>query len=371
MKKKKIIANSVMVAAIVMIAAIGILLAGRYRGWFDRDDAARAAASVTRDKGIVDLMRDGIAIHLDTPTTLHDADQISASQGAQATVSFDHGTLILGEDTTIRVEHAMADDFTLTVLAGEVFLRAEKDVAVNLGSQAVSTHSGTAVLSVRTGAETVGVLSGEITVGQHTLPAGQQAVFAINSASAYAPLDITSLSDFFLHCAQDATQTLCFTDEALKQVLADRQVNASVNTSDTQEAHLTCTIAILCDTILDNMDLLATGKDSYVPGNGILLAPTTVSFTDGDSVFDVLKRTCDAYGIQLEYSYTPAYNSYYVEGINHLYEFDCGNESGWMYQVNSQFPNYGCSDYTVEPGDAIVWCYTCCGLGADVGGGMD
>ena len=32
------------------------------------------------------------------------------------------------------------------------------------------------------------------------------------------------------------------------------------------------------------------------------------------------------------------YNSYYVEGIGNLYEFDCGSESGWMYKVNGWFP---------------------------------
>ena len=61
------------------------------------------------------------------------------------------------------------------------------------------------------------------------------------------------------------------------------------------------------------------------------------------------------------------YDSSYIEGINHLYEFDCGKESGWMYKVNDWFPNYGCSAYTVESGDNIVWCYTCNGFGEDVG----
>ena len=44
-----------------------------------------------------------------------------------------------------------------------------------------------------------------------------------------------------------------------------------------------------------------------------------------------------------------------------------GPESGWMYKVNEWFPNYGCSAYTLKNGDDIVWCYTCNGLGADVG----
>lgn len=131
-----------------------------------------------------------------------------------------------------------------------------------------------------------------------------------------------------------------------------------------------CTIEIRCDTILNNMQNLTPGLEGYVPSNGTVLGTSKIEFTEGETVFDVLKRACDSAGIQIEYSYTPIYESYYIEGINHLYEFDCGNESGWMYKVNGWFPNYGCSSYTVQEGDTIVWCYTCNGLGADVGGGM-
>ena len=38
-----------------------------------------------------------------------------------------------------------------------------------------------------------------------------------------------------------------------------------------------------------------------------------------------------------------------------------------MYKVNGWFPNYGCSSYYLRDGDVIVWCYTCEGLGTDVG----
>ena len=129
----------------------------------------------------------------------------------------------------------------------------------------------------------------------------------------------------------------------------------------------TCTVTIVCDTVLNSLDTLNAEKAPFVPEDGIILHKTTVSFANGDTVFEVLKRVCAAADIQIEYSYTPMYKSYYIEGINHLYEFDCGPESGWMYSVNGQFPNYGCSAYKLSSGDDIVWCYTCSGLGADVG----
>lgn len=131
----------------------------------------------------------------------------------------------------------------------------------------------------------------------------------------------------------------------------------------------TCTITIVCNAIQDNLDSLDEEKAPFVPRNGTILPETTVSFAEGDTVFDALKKVCQAADIQLEYSYTPMYKSYYIEGINHLYEFDCGPESGWMFKVNDWFPNYGCSAYSLKNGDDIVWCYTCKGLGADVGAG--
>ena len=128
-----------------------------------------------------------------------------------------------------------------------------------------------------------------------------------------------------------------------------------------------CTITIRCDTILDNVTLLDEGKVPYVPADGIILQEITVEFTPGETVFDILQRVCAAADIPLEYSWTPLYDSYYLEGICHLYEFDCGAESGWMFQVNGKFPNYGCSSYEVKPGDQIQWRYSCIGLGADLG----
>ena len=129
----------------------------------------------------------------------------------------------------------------------------------------------------------------------------------------------------------------------------------------------TCTITIRCDTVLSNKGKLNEAKVPYIPADGVILAQVTAAFTPGQTVFDVLQRVCEKGDIQLEYSWTPIYDSYYVEGINHLYEFDCGPESGWMYKVNGVYPNYGCSSYEVKAGDEIVWCYTCQGLGTDVG----
>lgn len=131
----------------------------------------------------------------------------------------------------------------------------------------------------------------------------------------------------------------------------------------------TCTISISRATILNNMDKCDESKRGLVPADGVILPAVTVTFSQGESVFDVLQRVCKERKIPMEFSWTPMYNSAYIEGIYNLYEFDVGDGSGWMYKVNDWLPNYGCSRYQVQPGDVICWVYTR-DLGYDVGGGF-
>lgn len=138
----------------------------------------------------------------------------------------------------------------------------------------------------------------------------------------------------------------------------------NVDTSKTYYCYMT----ISCSSILDNMDDLTEGKEELVPSDGIIYSRKKVAFNPGESVFDVLQRETRNNRIHMEYRNTPIYNSAYIEGIHNLYEFDCGERSGWMYSVNGWYPNYGCSRYVVQNGDEIEWNYTC-DLGEDLGQG--
>ena len=140
--------------------------------------------------------------------------------------------------------------------------------------------------------------------------------------------------------------------------------NQEINTTKTY----TCTFSIECSTILNNLGQLDPDKLEMVPSGGIILSTASVTFYEGESVFDVLQRLCRDRGIHMESSWTPIYNSAYIEGIHNLYEFDCGSLSGWMYRVNGWYPNYGCSRYQLQQGDVVEWRYTC-DLGNDIGGG--
>lgn len=130
---------------------------------------------------------------------------------------------------------------------------------------------------------------------------------------------------------------------------------------------LTCTLSVRCDTILNNIKWLDPEKVELVPPDGVIFPAARVTFYEGESVFNILQREMKRARIHMEFENTPMYNSAYIEGINNLYEFDCGELSGWMYKVNGWFPNYGSSRYQLHDGDVVEWVYTC-DLGIDVGG---
>ena len=151
-------------------------------------------------------------------------------------------------------------------------------------------------------------------------------------------------------------------------VPADKPKPVEPQTAEVSDEAYHCTISISCATLLNNKELLDPDKVELIPSDGWVLRPMEVTFHEGENVFQVLQRVCKQQKIHLEFMDTPLYNSAYIEGIHNLYEFDAGDLSGWMYQVNGWFPNYGCSRYQLQDGDTIQWVYTC-DLGNDVGGG--
>lgn len=147
----------------------------------------------------------------------------------------------------------------------------------------------------------------------------------------------------------------------------EKSVNQPSPMPTAQEETLACTLSVRCDTALKNQEKLDKKILDILPKNGIIFQETTVKFEDGDSVFDVLLREMKENKIHLEYVDAPLYSGVYVEGIANLYEFDCGELSGWTYRVNGEFPSYSCSVYKLKEGDKIEWIYTC-ELGKDIQG---
>ena len=126
-----------------------------------------------------------------------------------------------------------------------------------------------------------------------------------------------------------------------------------------QKEELTCTLYVRCDDVFNNLNKLSDEKRKVVPEDGIIFDKEELAFIEGESVFDVLKRELIRAGIPFEFQKTPMYDSYYIEGIGNLYEFDCGDMSGWLYKVNGIKPTYGCSEYKLKNGDRVEFLYSC------------
>ena len=396
-----------------------------------KTEQSQSAQIVVTDKsGIVTVERKGIAYEVDENTAIKSGDILRSKVSSEITLAENGKAVItLGADTEVKVNNA--DTLELQLVEGEVFVdRRNTEKAVSVATEgATFTPDGTTFsVTAHKSAYTAYVYSGSVTASGEkvaekvTADAGKTI-----SAVADANGNVTAKADYFSvnalsdwqigklqNCGIDdsfyttAAEIKTVTDNraaekaAAQQALLAAQQQAIAELEAQQKEYdenyqkyldalasgaqtttdadgnivvtvpqKVCTIEIRCDTIINNLGSLKAGKEGYVPASGTILATSRVSFEDGETVFDVLQRACSAAGLKLEYSWTPMYNSYYIEGINNLYEFDCGNESGWMYKVNGWFPNYGCSSYTLKDGDVIVWCYTCKGLGADVGGRMN
>lgn len=119
----------------------------------------------------------------------------------------------------------------------------------------------------------------------------------------------------------------------------------------------TVSLVVECTDLLSNIDYLKEEKRSLVPENGIIFSKNEIEIQENESAFDVLKKELIDAGVHIEFALAPVYNSVYIEGINNIYEFDCGERSGWKYSVNGKYPPIASSDYKVKSGDKIVFTY--------------
>ena len=413
-RAKKKTYNIIMAALIVLIAVCGILAVGHIKGWFGGSAGGGSEIISQEIKGVANVERSGIGYSLEKDIEMQPADIIETKTDSEAVFGMGgNNTLSVNENSELEFSQSTEGSVRIVLREGEVFAdtpKAPDSFNVEFGGNAaeitgtvfsVSQQKGSSMLTVYEGTVSVSAEDGS----SNPVKAGQQLLITRNGDDKLT-VDITdvkasSLSDYLIEkllaCGTDG---LCFDEKDLNQITAQREkekkaaakaleqeaiaIAASEETgasADTASGSSggnssaassgesggssassggsgsdvkTCTISIRCNAILKNMDKLKEGKNRYVPSNGVILATSSVEFRDGETAYDVTKRACSATGIQIE-------ASYYVEGINHLYEFDCGEMSGWLYKVNGWAPNYGCSEYKLKNGDSIVWDYTCTG----------
>ena len=139
------------------------------------------------------------------------------------------------------------------------------------------------------------------------------------------------------------------TKETTKTTTASKnESTAQTAENQTTEAkqEQSCEFLISCKTVLSNKSAL---QSNYQVPSGGKIYEKKMEFEEGDTVMDVLKRP----GVDIDVS------KGYVAGIDGLYEFDCGKNSGWMYRVNGKFPNYMAGKCKLHDGDKVEWLYTC------------
>lgn len=416
--KKKLAANILAAAVALLLVAAGVLTVGWMQGWFDKKESG--AAVLTEIRSVVRMEHGGVAYPVEEDTVLRAGDKIDCTSGVSAVVRAGGSTLTLGENAAATITEPLAEGFEVQAVSGEIFVDTTDTAALELCGEVLAASDAVAWVRAESGAESIAVFAGQVGEAEAeqilSWQDGKQTIGAILS-DAFSDFAIVQLSRV------DSACKLCFTAEELEQLQRDQQpavqenadtepetaaskaenpaessVTAAASESSENDAasekpegtesssavstakptaipkptatpepvSSSCTVSIRCDTILNNWDKLDSAKAGYVPSDGWILY-TTVSFEEGETVFDVLQRACSNYGISLEYSWFPMYGDYYIEGINNIYEFDCGSQSGWMYTVNGWFPSYGCSSYVLSNGDSVEWRYTCSN-GEDIGG---
>ena len=76
-----------------------------------------------------------------------------------------------------------------------------------------------------------------------------------------------------------------------------------------------------------------------------------VDVPEGSTVYDALVATgADVNASDSDYGM-------YVAGINGLAGGDFGDMSGWMFEVNGEMAEVGCSQYELKAGDVVTWTY--------------
>ncbi len=180
-------------------------------------------------------------------------------------------------------------------------------------------------------------------------------------SSSDKPSEKDSTTDSLAAVSEETDKTANGNKTEVKPNAVFEKNDAAKPASKTSE--LTCSISVDCGDALKS-DKLAPEKAAHLPKNGIVYASENAAFKDGETVFDVLKRELTHNKIHMEFSGNSGYGSMYIEGINNLYEYDCGELSGWTYKVNGEFPKVGCSKYVLKQGDKVEWLYSC-DLGGD------
>ena len=133
---------------------------------------------------------------------------------------------------------------------------------------------------------------------------------------------------------------------------------APVDPEKTEVSDTVChaTLSVRCTDLLREADKLDPDKAELVPEDGYILFAEDVTFMEGETLFDVLRREMKQRGIHMSFTGNAA-DSAYIGDIGNLYNGDAGELSGWLYFVNGVVPSYSISLYGLKDGDRAEFAY--------------
>ena len=102
----------------------------------------------------------------------------------------------------------------------------------------------------------------------------------------------------------------------------------------------------------------------YGKDGDVIIESIKVKYKKNLSVADISREVCRYKKIPIIFAGIGSIS--YVQGINNLFEFEYGSQSGWLYAVNREYQGGGCGSYILNGGDYVEWRYTL-DLGKDIG----
>lgn len=135
---------------------------------------------------------------------------------------------------------------------------------------------------------------------------------------------------------------VCVAVNLIKIESVDGHFSPSTTAGQTTEQG-SVTLSVRCDMIKDV---------DGIPSDGVVIETMGLSFSKGESVFDLLDRAARMSRV------TIVEKGGYISSIANISEQSHGDLSGWVYFVNGSMPSVGCREYFPKDGDVIEWHYT-------------
>ena len=144
---------------------------------------------------------------------------------------------------------------------------------------------------------------------------------------------------------------------AIKSTPTPTPTTSATAATATKKETISVSLTISLQALKDNPKALPEHQQKLlVPASGYLANGYHVEVKEGTTVLEVLKDYLNKNNIH--YDIQDHQFGAYIAGINNIYQFDAGKNSGWMYKVNGVLPNYGVGSYNLKNGDSIELFYT-------------